>query len=204
MKRLYPHLIITLLLLLFGSRADAGCFHVLMEDEHTVMYQFHGVVERGDEENLNKIAFYHFNQEVHIMIDSPGGCAWTGINLYWAAKEHEIITHAGTYDGAWSAAALFWMGGQDYAHTVEGSMVGWHLAYCPWLTECDTSKIDGALMEVLVDCFGREQSHIMWCRMMEAFDQHGTQGFVVLRHVKHLGLLITVENPSETIFVHVR
>lgn len=183
-----------LMLLLFSRLSHGGDFaHLHTTDTH-IFYSYTGTVYTGDSEKLERLVA-ESDLEVVVIIDSPGGAAYEGIELYWAAKRLEIRTIAGTKFGAYSAAALFWMGGSG--DLIEGSLAGFHLAYCnPYNPPgCYVADIDSKMMKCFYDKFGRARSHEMFGLMLQALDKFGVNGFVMFKMTSGK-LVVAVEDPT--------
>lgn len=132
--------------------ASAGDFRVVEQNPSGLWVEYTGTVEADDHEVLKALMELVDNRyPVYITINSPGGSAYGGIFLYHEAEKWDnLITIAGSKFGAWSAAAVFWLGSpRDF--TVPGSQVGFHAAYCnPWFPPgCDTSHFQALLKEIL-------------------------------------------------------
>jgi len=170
--------VIGLALLALSRVTIAGDFVRIHEDESTATYHYTGVVTFGDAANLRDIC-ETTDKKVAVVIDSPGGAAYEGVALYWMAKRFDVITCPGADFGAYSAAALFWLGGDSAM--IEGSIAGFHLAYCDaWNPPgCDTADIDGEFFKCLIDALGRHEAVALWAQMQTALDTHGVNGFVL-------------------------
>ena len=112
MKLNYPRwtlLVVGFALLLVGRMAPAGTFTFIAATDDKAAYSYTGEVTRNDAEELEALALHHTlqGQDLVIHIDSPGGSAYEGVDLYWAAKKWGVHTYAGHKYGAYSAAALF-------------------------------------------------------------------------------------------------
>jgi len=181
-KRLILFVLGAAMLLFLSSRATAGDFTYLpgpVEDPTYATFSYTGEVNAGDSKKLVEL-FADTDKTLVIVIDSPGGSAYDGIDLYWTAKRLGIKTVAGSSFGAYSAAAIFWLGGS--ADMIEGSIAGFHLAYyTSWNPPGgDTADIDGEFFKILVDAFGRHEGAAFWVRCQAVLDAHGTNGFVLL------------------------
>lgn len=144
------HLIAALALLL-ATQAFGGRFKVTDTDHSGVWVEYSGSVELDDAEALNKLMREYLGQVVYIKINSPGGSAYGGIMLYYEAEKWDnLVTFAGKDYGAWSAAAIFWLGSpRDFYE--DGAQVGFHAAYCNFYFPpgCDTSGFQTELKEIL-------------------------------------------------------
>ena len=114
--------------------ALGGEFTLTHIDASGVWYDYSGVVTDDDAEQLRGIMKTFPGQNVFITIESGGGSAFGGLSLFWEAERWDnLTTIAGKDYGAWSAAAMFWLGSPRDWHESEESKVGFHQAYCnPW------------------------------------------------------------------------
>ncbi len=144
--------------LLLCPVAAAGEFTYDYEDPSGVWYQYSGTVEDTDAEQLRGIMKTWPMKRVFITINSGGGSAFGGLALFWEAERWDnLTTIAGKDYGAWSAAAMFWLGSPRDWHESEESKVGFHQAYCnPWRPPgCDLT----AFRERLVEAFDKAGYH---------------------------------------------
>ena len=203
MKLSYPRwllLIVGVILLLCARLSEAGEYVFIAATDEKVAFSYTGEVTSQDAEMLDVLARAWSGYELIIHIDSPGGLAYEGVELYWMAKRHNVTTVAGHHFGAYSAAALFWLGGGDKALTVDGSIVGFHLAYCnPYNPPgCPTADVDGEFYKILIDSLGRKAAHELWGRMLSVLDVYGSQGFVLYKQVE--GTLVIVETIPTAVY----
>lgn len=206
MKHNYPRwflLVVGVMLLFVNRHCSGGIYKFIASTDEKVAFSYTGAVTEQDAKMLDVLAKAWSDRKLIIHIDSPGGDAYEGVRLYWTAKRHGVSTLAGYRFGAYSAAGLFWLGGQEDALTVEGSIVGFHLAYCnPWKPPgCDTSDIDGEFQKVLIDALGRRGAHKLWSQMLDVLDSHGSQGFVIWEQKD--GSLIERMGYPEAMFLYV-
>ena len=129
-----------------------GDFKIEERDYSGLWITYTGHVDRYDYLKLRALmTLVPDNELVFCTIDSPGGSAYGGLSLYYEAEKWKnLVTIAGSDFGAWSAAAIFWLGSpRDFI--LEGSQVGFHAAYCnPYSPPgCDTSEFQTILKEVL-------------------------------------------------------
>jgi hypothetical protein len=129
--------------LLLCPVAAAGEFTYDYEDPSGVWYQYSGTVEDTDAEQLRGIMKTWPMKRVFITINSGGGSAFGGLALFWEAERWDnLTTIAGKDYGAWSAAAMFWLGSPRDWHESEESKVGFHQAYCnPWIVRPDVISL---------------------------------------------------------------
>ncbi len=177
--------------------ALAGDFNHINENETLTLYNYEGTVEHGDADKLRDLDS-SCDKELVIVVDSPGGAAYEGVALYWAAKDLKLKTVAGTKFGAYSAAALFWAGGSG--DLIPGSLAGFHLAYCnPYNPPgCYVADIDSKVLKCMIDKFGRERACEIFNQMNIALDKHGVRGFVMFKMGED-GLKVVVEDPTKYI-----
>lgn len=182
---------------LIAARADCGDFELMQEDDSVITYHYTGVVQFGDANKLKDLC-EATDKKVAVVIDSPGGSAYEGVALYRTAKRFDVVTCPGVDFGAYSAAALFWLGGDTAL--VEGSIAGFHLAYCdPYSPPgCDTADIDGEFFKCLIDSMGRHEAVKLWVQMQVALDTHGVNGFVLFAMVngKVVTTTLKLERPT--------
>lgn len=134
--------------------ALGGEFDFQCVDESGAWYEYTGYVEPDDCDRLHDTMLNHPGQIVYITINSGGGSAFGGLALFWEAEQWDnLVTIAGKDFGAWSAAAIFWMGSPRDWFEGEEAKVGFHQAYCnPWYPPgCDIS----IFRERLVEAFDR-------------------------------------------------
>ena len=170
--------LISILTLFICSTSWAGDFKILDDDGTTVTVHYTGMVEPLDPFTLGAIIEVCVDRHIVIIIDSGGGYAWAGVDLYWEAKKHDNLTLvAGSKLGAWSAAAIFWLADDEHLLMPDG-IVGFHLAYCNSYNPpgCNTLEIDAAMQEILEEGFGCKaadtlRDHLEWARGM--FGVHG-------------------------------
>lgn len=171
-----------LITVLLSHTAMAGDFKVHPTTSDWLTVDYTGTIDFEDEGKFRKIMDENPDKKVMLFIDSGGGYAWAGVDLYWAARDYRDRLHtvAGYDFGAWSAAALFWAGGTK--HIAVGGAVGFHLAYCnAWNPPgCDTRDIDAAMQLILEEEFGctlasELRDALEWVRGM-----YGVSGWVVL------------------------
>jgi len=142
-------------LLALCSSAAAGEFVVTCEDTAGIWFEYTGYVEDYDAETLHDLMVGAGSKQVFIVINSGGGSAYGGLDLFWEAERWQnLTTIAGEDYGAWSAAAVFWLGSPRDWFEGEEAKVGFHSAYCdPWNPPgCDTSLFQIQLIEVLERC----------------------------------------------------
>jgi len=120
-------------------------------------------------------------RDVFIFINSPGGSAWGGVGLYDEAQRWDnLILVAGADFGAWSAAAMFWMGADARYVEEGGGVVGFHLAYCnPYNPPgCDTDEIDDVMLLMFAETFGTEAAEIMWAELLHQREIRKVSGWI--------------------------
>jgi len=150
-----------LLIVLFGvliintSLAHSGTFTLTETDTSGYWYEYTGTVLPSDVDNLREIMDRANGEYVFIVINSGGGYAYTGIDLYYEAEKWDnLVTIAGRDFGAWSAAAVFWLGSPHDFHQGKEAKIGFHVAYCnAWVPPgCDTSDFQKELIRVFDRC----------------------------------------------------
>ncbi len=182
-----PLLCLGLLSFVLTPHASAGEWSLIAEDAEKTAWHYTGMVDHMDAEALKRLC-ESTEKQVVIHIDSNGGLAFEGIDLYWTAVEYGVHTYAGHEVGAWSAAALFWMGGLNNAILYQGSIVGHHYAYCnPWIPPgcgSGTHDIDAEYYRVLVHFMGRTDANDLMASMDRVLHKWGVSGFVVWKKVQ--------------------
>lgn len=132
--------------------AAGGEFTFKTHDESGAWYTYSGYVEDEDASQLRGIMRCWPEEIVYITINSGGGSAYGGLSLFWEAERWDnLVTIAGKDFGAWSAAAVFWMGSPRDWFEGESAKVGFHQAYCnSWYPPgCDISIFRERLVEAL-------------------------------------------------------
>ena len=149
-------MLLALLACILPFPKDYGDFTITGWDFDTIHVIYEGDVTDDDAGDLRRLMEDCHGLDVHITIESGGGSAWGGLYLYEEAEKWDnLTTIAGSKFGAWSAAALFWLG-SPVDIVAEGGFVGFHAAYCLWWAPpgCDTSEFMTAFARVLIDEFG--------------------------------------------------
>ena len=176
-------LILTLITtLLITTPALAGKFEVKTIDDNWVTADYTGMVDFPDADTLRRLMEKYPDHQIMIFIDSGGGYAYAGCDLYWEAKRHDNLHLVGGYKfGAWSAAAMFWLGGQE-RHIAVGGIVGFHLAYCDPKNPpgCDTRDIDAEMQLILEDAFGCARADALRDGLEWARGMFGVPGWIAL------------------------
>ena len=167
---------------MFTASAVAGDFAVTNEDINTIDVHYTGEVRDSDVRRWERIVEIADGRTMILTIDSGGGSAYGGIDLYWALESYDnLITIAGSDFGAWSAAAIMWTAG-DFKMVAPGGGVWFHSAYCNWdpdpapMIGCDTTDFQTELIRVLDDA-GYDGEMFNWLlnvRQMES----GTDGWI--------------------------
>ena len=111
--------------------ATGGDFTLQTEDSSGVWFEYTGYVTDNDADDLHDIMWRNLGREVFITINSGGGSAYGGLALFWEAERWDnLTTIAGKDYGAWSAAAMFWLGSPRDYFEGEDAVVAFHQAYC--------------------------------------------------------------------------
>ena len=139
------------------AMASAGSFVITDEDSESVSVHYSGVVESLDVRQWWVVSEFIGDRVCILTIDSGGGSAYGGLDLYWALEAHpRLVTRAGSTTGAWSAAAIMWLAG-DFKLLAPNSGVWFHAAFCSWDPNpmpsigCDTSDFQRELIPVLTN-----------------------------------------------------
>ena len=144
-------LFLYLVLLASASVAHAGTFELKTVDASGAWYTYSGYVDDDDATQLRGIMKTFPGTNVFITINSGGGSAYGGIALFWEAERWDnLITIAGKDFGAWSAAAVFWLGSPRDWFEAKESKVGFHQAYCNPIHPpgCDLTHFSKRLAEL--------------------------------------------------------
>lgn len=175
---------LTILASLFlASVAAAGDFEVTGCDETSVSVWYTGEVLRDDYLKWAEIEAIAGDRTIVLTIDSYGGSAFGGFDLYWAIERAKVITVGGNWRGAWSAAAIMWMAG-DYRCVLPGGAVGWHRAYCTWDDQpmpdigCDVSVCDDEMTRIFDDA-GYNGNLFTWT-LQDIQWECGTDGWITV------------------------
>ena len=138
------------------SAATAGDFIVTEEDSSSISVWYIGEVFRHDATKWLDIREQANGRLIILTIDSYGGSAYGGFDLYWEIEKDRVVTIAGKWQGAWSAAAIMWMAG-DERIVPEHSAVGWHRAFCNWDPDpcpeigCEVRECDMEMLLIFMD-----------------------------------------------------
>ena len=168
------------------SFAEAGDFKVTGADASSVSVHYSGYVERLDVRQWHIISEVAGDRVIILTIDSGGGSAYGGLELYWALEAHpRLVTRAGSQVGAWSAAAIMWLAG-DHQLIAENGAVWFHAAYCSWGPDpmpdigCDTTEFQYHLIRVLSNAgyHGATFNTVLNYVQMT----HGTDGWIGVTH----------------------
>lgn len=147
-------------------------------DELPAYIEFTGIVERGDARAVR--ALVEAKDCNFVVIASPGGSAYEGLKLYDTAKDLKLNCTAVGF-GAWSAAAMFWMGG-EYNNILPNSQVGFHYAYDGYTDEPAPQWWHATVGARVSDALGGDPlvTDITLGKWQRAYDMYGTAGFYVL------------------------
>ena len=157
-----------------------GDFYVTERTETELHVTFEGDVTPDDADDLRRLMEDFSCLHVFITIESGGGSAWGGVDLYLEAENHDnLTTIAGTEFGAWSAAALFWLGGPESVCPL-GGIVGFHAAYCDWRNPpgCDTTDIHTVFYLILEHELGTQMAHDLMVEILTNQMRHGVSYWV--------------------------
>lgn len=164
------------------SAAAAGRFEITDHDYTSVEVEYTGTVDFGDTLEWARIVSYADGRVIFLVINSGGGYAHAGIDLYWALEAYpNLVTYAGADYGAYSAAAIMWAAG-DVRKIEPGGGVWFHAAYCTWdptpPTEigCNTESFQVDLIEALEDAGFRGLAFNIWLNLIQ--DTFGTDGWI--------------------------
>ena len=140
--------------------------------------EFTGIVERGDARAVRALS--EANDCTLVVIASPGGSAYEGLKLYDVAKELKLNCTAYGF-GAWSAAAMFWMGG-EYNNILPNSQVGFHYAYDGYTDEPAPQWWHATVGARVADAMDNDTvvTDVTLGKWQQAYERYGTAGFYVL------------------------
>lgn len=161
-----------------NSASAADVTYVPGTKDMPAFIEFTGIVERGDARAVR--ALVEAKKCKLVLIASPGGSAYEGLKLYDTAKDLEL--NCTTYGfGAWSAAAMFWMGGK-YNNILPDSQVGFHYAYDGYTDEPAPQWWHATVGARVCDALDNEAliTDITLGKWQQAYDMYGTSGFYVL------------------------
>ena len=171
-----------LVALFIGSGVAAGDFEILEDDVSVVEVEYTGKVDHGDVTKWDEIVKFANGRVIYLIINSGGGYAYAGIDLYWALEAYPyLVTYAGADYGAYSAAAIMWCAGDERRIEVGGG-VWFHAAYCTWDPTpnpeigCNTVSFQVAMVEVLEDAGFRGLSFNNWLNIIQG--AFGTDGWI--------------------------
>ena len=162
--------------------ASGGDFTVTDSDYSSVSVHYTGDVESSDVWQWHILTGIIGDRVVLLTIDSPGGSAYGGLDLYWALEAHpRLVTIAGAQQGAWSAAALMWLAG-DHQLIAKNGAVWFHAAYCQWDSEpmpdigCDTTEFQQLLIKLFDNAGYNGKAFNQALNYIQA--THGTDGWI--------------------------
>ena len=175
--------IMALVALGLTSAAAAGRFEIIDHDYASVEVEYTGTVDFGDTAEWTRVTSYADGRVIILVINSGGGYADAGIDLYWALEAYpNLVTRAGAAYGAYSAAAIMWLAG-DYRELEQGGGQVWfHAAYCNWDSDsspdigCDTTNFQTGLIEVFEDAEYDGLVFNIWLNLIQ--DTLGTDGWI--------------------------
>lgn len=155
------------------------CFKDPITGEERCAFHFDGPVTKGDSARLEEAILA--TGAALVIINSPGGSAIEGVLLNEVAVRYSLRTVAGKDFGAWSAAAVFWMGGTREYESNDESLVGMHWAYVPGIPEFNTDLINSLITLAIYDAenHNRINTSVLLLKMEIARSRYGTQGFVI-------------------------
>lgn len=177
------HIILAVFSTVFlASVSVAGDFSVTDQDHVSVSVSYTGYVDSLDVVQWNRVVRLAGERVILLTINSPGGSAYGGLDLYWAIeKQPRVVTIAGSEYGAWSAAAIMWLAGDHKLIQPQGA-VWFHAAYCQWDPEpptdigCDTTSFQKELIKVLCNAGFCGARFNAWLNFVQA--NHGTDGWI--------------------------
>lgn len=162
--------------------ARAGDFVITDEDTSSVSVHYTGYVLQSDVLQWYMVSAHAGDRVIILTIDSGGGSAYGGLDLYWALEAHpRLVTRAGSLQGAWSAAAIMWLAG-DHRLLAPNSGVWFHAAFCSWDPNpmpsigCDTSDFQLELIPVLANAGFHGPTFNLYLNHIQLL--YGTDGWV--------------------------
>lgn len=162
--------------------SNAGTFKLTGEDYASVSVTYSGDVLDTDVSWWRYIAEAAEGRVIYLTIDSGGGGAYAGLDLYWEMEKYPYLVTIAGPDGAYSAAAVMWLAGDERVIR-GGSVVAFHSAYCTWDPNgnpdigCDTVDFQYHLTRVLQDAGFAGASFNAMLNQVQAL--MGTDGWLV-------------------------
>jgi hypothetical protein len=110
----------------------AGKFTIVDQTSDSISITYTGTIEEQDVDRWREIKGEGKDRTIKLLINSRGGKAKASVDLFWELHKYpKLITIAGNTVGAWSGAAIMWLGGKD-RQVEAGAMVMFHAPYCNW------------------------------------------------------------------------
>lgn len=169
---------------LMAAALAADVTFVPADGELPAFIAFEGIVERGDARAVR--ALVEAKNCKLVLIASPGGSAYEGLELFDVADELDLNCTAVGF-GAWSAAAMFWMGAEGN-NILPNSQVGFHYAYDGYTNEPAPQwwhASVGARVHVAISRGDFKKptaiTDATLSRWQQAYDRFGTAGFFVMQ-----------------------
>jgi hypothetical protein len=163
--------------------SDAGTFTLTGEDYASINVTYSGDVIESDLSWWRYITEAAEGRVIYLTIDSGGGGAYAGLDLYWEMEKYPYLVTVAGGQGAYSAAAIMWLAG-DERRIPTGSVVAFHSAYCNWDPNgnpnigCDTTDFQFHLTRVLNDAgFAGDSFNAMLNQVQSVL---GTDGWLVI------------------------
>ena len=176
--------VIALVAMCFASTAFGGTFEITEETAGHVDVHYTGMVTFDDVAKWRAIVEIADGKIIYLTIDSGGGYAFAGVDLYWELEAYPyLVTIAGNDFGAWSAAAIMWTAG-DYRQVAKGGGVWFHAAYCTWDSDpfpsigCNTLTFQEELVKIFDDAGYNGRLFNQWLNVIQY--QLGTDGWIGL------------------------
>ncbi len=173
-----------LLAVFMTANVFAGDFTVTAEDSSSISVEYYGDVYRYDYQKWDAIEALADGRVILLTINTYGGSAYGGFDLYWAIEEtSNVVTICGSKLGAWSAGAIMWLAG-DHKLIEKGGVVGFHRAFCNWDPRpfpdigCDVSDCDDEMDDIFIDA-GLTSKMTSWLITIQW--SCGTDGWIEIR-----------------------
>ena len=159
------------------ASASAGEVSLATTCTGELVLEYTGQVDFGDTALI--LEWVEMTGITSILINSPGGYAYEGINLNRMARAHNLRTIAGESFGAWSAAGLFWIGGTG-EYESDTAQAGFHYAYVPFNENAKTDTVNAIMANCILLSLRNEQATEDLLFLMDTVrERWGWAGFVV-------------------------
>ena len=180
------------------ASASAGTVDLATTIDGNLVLEYTGEVDFGDTALIEE--WVEMTGISTILINSPGGYAYEGINLNRMARRLGLRTIAGSSFGAWSAAGLFWVGGTG-EYEDETAQAGFHYAYVPYNPSIKTDTVNCIMSNCILLSLGSEQATEDLLHLMDTVRARWDwAGFVVFKRdgISLVDVTATPEDEADT------